>query len=192
MKFDKSPKSKLFQAASELFYKKGYHSVGVDSIAEKAGVGKMTLYRHFPSKDQLILSFLEESDKDFWQYFESSFTNSESPREKLIAFFTALQRYVTGPACYGCPFINIASEYPESEYAGHQLASKHKLMVRTRFLELSRQAKARNPETLANGLLLLMDGAYIAARMYGNSSENPATNVADAASYLIDAAISDK
>lgn len=189
MKFENSPKGKLFQSASELFYKKGYRSVGVDTIASQAGIGKMTLYRHFPSKDHLIASFLVESDKDFWDYFETSMQDAPSARDKLIAFFTALQEFVTSPSCYGCPFINIAGEYPESDYTGHQLALQHKRAVRARFLELCQQAGVRQPESLANGLLLLMDGAYIAARMYGASNENPAANVADAARNLIDAAL---
>ena len=183
----RTAKGKLLQTAARLFFQRGYRAVGVDTIAAQSGIGKMTLYRHFPSKDDLILAYLRESDSDFWQYFEQSTQLAGSAREKLLAFFQALQNYVTSPACYGCPFINIASEYPEPEYPGHQIALQHKQTVRHRFLQLAGEAGARQPDELADALLLLMDGAYISARMYPSSAKNPASQVAGAARRLIDA-----
>ena len=187
MKIATTPKEKLYQTAARLFFQHGYRAVGVDAIAAESGVGKMTLYRHYPSKDDLIVAFLHQSDADFWEYFEQSIAGASSAREKLLAFFQGLQDYVLSPACYGCPFINVASEYPETAYAGHQVALEHKQEVRTRFNALAREAGARRPEELSNGLLLLMDGAYIAARMYGADPGSPAGSVAEAARQLIDA-----
>jgi AcrR family transcriptional regulator len=186
MKIALTPKEKLFQTAGHLFYQQGYRGTGVDTIALESGIGKMTLYRHYPSKDNLILAFLRESDGKFWAYFEQNTREAPTAREKLMAFFDALQSYVLSPACYGCPFINIATEYPEVEYAGHQVALEHKQTVRARFLQLAEEARAQQPEALANGLLLLMDGAYMAARMYGSSPNNPASDVGEAARQLID------
>jgi AcrR family transcriptional regulator len=182
-----TPKEKLFQTAARLFYHHGYRATGVDTIASESGIGKMTLYRHFPSKDDLVVAFLQARNEDFWTYFERSTKGAKTARAKLLAFFEALQGYVTSPACYGCPFINVATEYPQMEYAGHQVALEHKQSVRTRFTQLAREAGARKPAALANALLLLMDGAYMAARMYGASPSNPALNVAEAARLLIDA-----
>jgi len=181
-----TPKDKLFQTAARLFFQQGYRAVGVDMIAAESGIGKMTLYRHYPSKDDLIFAFLRESDRDFWEYFEQSTQDAPGAREKLLAFFDALQSYVTSPACYGCPFINVASEYPDPDYPGHQIAMEHKRSVRARFSQLAREAGARQPEALSNTLLLLMDGAYIAARMVGASIENPAVSVAQAAKQIIE------
>jgi len=132
-------------------------------------------------------SFLRESNKEFWEYFEQSTKAAPTTREKLLAFFAALQDYVISPACYGCPFINVASEFPEADYAGHQVALEHKQAVRVRFTQLAKEAGAHRPEALANALLLLMDGAYMAARMYGASPGNPAANVVEAARQVIDA-----
>lgn len=182
-----TPKAKLFETAARLFYQHGYRAVGVDTIAAEAGIGKMTLYRHYPSKDELIVAFLRQSNDDFWGYFEQSTKDAPAAREKLLAFFAALQRYVISPACYGCPFINLASEFPDADYAGHQVAREHKQAVRTRFRQLAAEASARQPVALADALLLLMDGAYMAARMYGASATNPAANVAQAARQLLDA-----
>lgn len=182
-----TPKEKLFQTAARLFYQRGYRSVGVDTIAIESGIGKMTLYRHYPSKDDLIIAYLRDSNEDFWEYFEQNTKEAPTAREKLLAFFKALQTYVTSPACYGCPFINVATEYPDPDYAGHLLALEHKQSVLARFIQLAEQANARQPEALANGLLLLMDGAYMAARMYGTSPNSPAVDVSEAARQLIDA-----
>jgi AcrR family transcriptional regulator len=180
-----TPKEKLFQTAARLFYQHGYRAIGVDTIAAEAGIGKMTLYRHFPSKDDLIVAFLEASNREFWEYFEQSVAAASGAGAKLLAFFESLQRYTTSPECYGCPFINVATEFPEAAYAGHQVALEHKQEVRKRFTALAQQAGARQPEALANTLLLLMDGAYMAARMYGPSPESPAASVAEAARQAV-------
>jgi AcrR family transcriptional regulator len=187
MKRKAAPKDQLFETAARLFYQHGYRAIGVDTIAAEAGIGKMTLYRHYPSKDDLIVAFLRQSDVDFWGYFEQSTQQAPTARGKLLAFFEALQEYVVSPACYGCPFLNVATEYPEADYAGHQIALEHKQTVRARFTQLAQQAGARQPEALANALFLLMDGAYMAARMFGIAPDNPAVAVAEAARQLIDA-----
>ncbi len=187
MKSKAAPKDKLFQTAARLFYQQGYRAIGVDTISAESGIGKMTLYRHYPSKDDLIVAFLRQSDEDFWEYFEQSTQDAPTAREKLLAFFEALQEYVVSPACYGCPFLNVATEYPETDYAGHQVALEHKQAVRARFNQLAKEANARQPKALANALFLLMDGAYMAARMFGSSPSNPAADVAEAARHLIDA-----
>ena len=183
----RSPKDRLFQTAARLFYRHGYRATGVDTIASESGIGKMTLYRHYPAKDELIVAFLRQSDRDFWEHFERSTQGSSGAREKLLAFFQALQRYVTGPDCYGCPFINAASEYPQADHSGHQIALQHKQAVRERFRRLAEEAGVGRPQALADSLLLLMDGAYVASRMYGASEGNPAAGLAETARLLIDA-----
>lgn len=187
MNITMTPKERLFQTAARLFYQHGYRAVGVDTIAAESGIGKMTLYRHFPSKDDLIVAFLRDSDEKFWEYFEQSISGAQTAREKLLAFFAALQNYVTSPACYGCPFINVATEFPDMAHAGHQVALEHKQSVRARFNQLSEEAGAHQPQALANALLMLMDGAYMAARMFGASPQNPAVDVTQAARLMIDA-----
>src|SRR5512133_1789458 len=179
MKNGASPRNTLFATAARLFYQHGYRATGVDTIAAESGIGKMTLYRHFPSKDDLIVAYLRDSDKLFWELFDQSTKEASTGREKILAFFTSLQGYVTTPACHGCPFLNVACEYPESDHPGHQVACEHKRALRARFLQLAREAGARQPEILADGLVLLTDGAYMAARMFGASPENPAASLAE-------------
>lgn len=187
MKMDITPKDKVFKTAARLFYQHGYRAIGVDTIAAEAGIGKMTLYRHYPSKDDLIVAYLKDSNELFWNNFEQISRDAPTPSEKLLAFFQGLQDYVKTPVCYGCPFLNVATEYPETDYPGHQVALEHKQSVRVRFRQLAKEAGATKPEELADQLLLLMDGAYMASRMFG--AKNPAAQVAKAARILIDSAL---
>jgi AcrR family transcriptional regulator len=184
-----APKDQLLQTAARLFYREGYRAVGVDLIAAESGIGKMTLYRHYPSKDDLIVAYLEASDRQFWRHFERSTEGRGTAREQLLAFFEGLQTYCATPECYGCPFLNIASEYPAGDYAGHQVALAHKHAVQARFAALAGAAGARDAQALASGLILLMDGAYMAARLFGSRADSPAGGVADAARVLIDSQV---
>jgi AcrR family transcriptional regulator len=182
-----APKEKVFRTAARLFYQHGYRAIGVDTLAAESGIGKMTLYRHYPSKDDLILAYLKDSNEEFWRAFEAITGEQTTPRGKLLAFFESLQGYVSSPACHGCPFLNVATEYPEAGHAGHQVAKQHKQSVRARFGELCAQAGAKDPSALADQLVLLMDGAYMAARVFG--PRNPAAHLAEAARVLVDAAV---
>jgi len=135
----------------------------------------------------LIVAFLKDSNDVFWNYFEESTKDAPAARDKLLAFFEWLQDYVTTPACYGCPFLNVATEYPETDYPGHQVAIEHKQTVRARFRQLAKEASAKKPDVLADQLFLLMDGAFMASRMFG--VRNPAAQVAEAAQTLIASAM---
>ncbi|MEX1071997.1 MAG: TetR/AcrR family transcriptional regulator [Anaerolineales bacterium] len=179
-----TPKKRLLQTAEKMFYRYGYRAIGVDAISAESGIGKMTLYRHFQTKDDLIAEYLQDNNENFWKLFEEVTGWTKDPREKLMAFFQALGEYVNDPQCYGCPHLNVSVEYPQSGYAGHKIALAHKLSVRKRFQELAESAGTHDPEQLANQLVLLMDGAYMAARVYGAS--NPGGSVASAAKTLIE------
>jgi AcrR family transcriptional regulator len=187
MKIEITPKEQLFQTAARLFYQHGYRAIGVDTIAAESGIGKMTLYRHYPSKDDLIVAYLRDSNQVFWDQFEQITKDAPTAREKLLAFFEALQSYALSPECYGCPFINVAAEYPDADHAGHQVALEHKQSVLARFRQLAQEAGASQPEALASALFLLMDGAYVAARMFGASPDSPAAHLAEAAREIIEA-----
>ncbi len=187
MKTEATPKVKLFQTAARLFYQHGYRAIGVDTIAAESGIGKMTLYRHYLSKDDLIVAYLQDSNRIFWDQFEQIIKDAPTAREKILAFFEALQSYALSPDCYGCPFINISAEYPEPEYVGHRVALEHKQSALARFYQLSEEAGARDPDALANALFLLMDGAYVAARMFGPSTRSPASSLVETARQMIEA-----
>jgi len=181
-----STRQRILDVAGDLFHRRGFRAVGVDTIVKASGVAKMTLYRHFRSKDDLVVAYLEEVNRLFWDWLnKAAEPYPEQPRLQLIAIFEALQNLVTTPQCYGCPFLAAAAEFPEPDSPGHAAALAHKQSVRARLCDLARQAGARNPETLADQLLLLLDGAFAAVRMFG--PDNPGANVASAATALIDA-----
>jgi AcrR family transcriptional regulator len=179
-------RQKILDVAGDLFFRHGYRAVGVDTIVKETGMAKMTLYRHFPSKDELIVAYLEGVDRLMQDWLdEATRLHEGQPREQLLAIFTALQKLVKSPQCYGCAFMMSSAEFPELDSPGHKVALAHKKSVRARFEKLARGAGARQPGRLADELLLLMDGAFAAVRMFG--IENPGVNVGEAAAMLIDA-----
>jgi AcrR family transcriptional regulator len=182
---DRSTRDRILDTASELFYRDGYHAVGIDKIIEQSGVAKMTLYRHFPSKDALIAAYLERSNAEFMIWLDEAMAQVDDPRAKLAAALEATGKLATNARCLGCTFQGAASEFPEMDHPGHRVALAHKQAVLERFARLASEADMRDPDGLAAQLLLLMDGAWVAARMFGPI--NHGGSVGDAAAALIDA-----
>jgi AcrR family transcriptional regulator len=176
---------RILDTALRLFYRDGFRAVGIDTIIAEAGVAKMSLYRHFPSKDDLIVAYLEESNRQFWEWLDGAVAHLDDPEEKLVGMFEAIEKLAISPECLGCTFQGTAAEFPDRDHPGHQVALAHKQKVQNRFAQLAGEARLRDPEKLADHLLLLMDGAWVAARMYGPG--NPATGLAATAGTLIKA-----
>jgi AcrR family transcriptional regulator len=176
-------RERILDTASRLFYERGFQGVGVDQIVAEAGVAKMTLYRHFPSKDELVVAYLKRSEDAFCDWFERALATEPDPADKLVAVFTALAALAQSKECLGCTFQVSASEYPDPKHPAHRVAVAHKREVRRQFAGLAREAALRDPDVLADQLLMLMDGAWVAARMFDRS--NPARHVVDAARALL-------
>jgi AcrR family transcriptional regulator len=177
-------RERILDTAQRLFYRDGFRAVGIDTIIAEAGIAKMSLYRHFPSKDELIVAYLEESNRQFWEWLEGATAGADDPADRLIAMFEAIEKLATSPGCLGCTFQSAAAEFPDRNHPGHQVALAHKQAVRDRFAELAGQAGLRDPAELGDQLLLLMDGAWVAARMFG--PHNPSTGLTTAARALMD------
>lgn len=178
-------RERILETASALFYAQGYRAVGVDRLIADSGVAKMTFYKHFPSKDDLIAAYLTSANAQFWAWFDQTISGITSPRTQLEAVFDGVGKLVSSPACLGCAFAHAAAEFPDPTHAGHAVALQHKRSVLERFETMARQAKARNPHELAQDLLIIMDGAWVAARMFGPG--NHATRVGQTARALLDA-----
>jgi AcrR family transcriptional regulator len=175
-------RERILETAARLFLRDGFRAVGVDTIVAEAGVAKMTLYAHFPSKDDLIVAYLERANQQFWAWLEGA-SVADGPRAKLLAMFDAVGRQADSPQCLGCTFQGTAAEFPDPEHPGHRVALAHKQAVLARLRGLAEDAGLRAPADLAQQLLLLMDGAWVAARMFG--PHNPGVQVAAAARALI-------
>ncbi len=178
-------RERILEAAARLFLRDGFRAVGIDTIIAEAGVAKMTLYAHFPSKDDLIVAYLERSNEQFWAWLEGATAGVDDPRAKLAATFEAVGKLANSPHCLGCTFQGTAAEFPDPAHPGHRVAIAHKQAVLARLRGLAQDAGLRAPEELAEQLLLLMDGAWVAARMFGPG--NPSVEVAAAARTLVQA-----
>jgi AcrR family transcriptional regulator len=178
-------RDRILDTAAALFYEHGYQAVGVDLIVERAAVAKTTLYRHFASKDDLIVAYLERANAEFWARFDASIDQAAPARDQLVAAFVAIEALATSPACLGCAFQVSAAEFPDPAHPAHATARAHKEAVRGRLRSLAVAAGAADPAALGDALLLVMDGAFAAARMYGATS--PAAHTASAARTLVDA-----
>ncbi len=178
----RSARHKILAVASTRFYRDGFRAVGIDTIIAESDVAKMTLYRHFRSKDDLIVAYLEDANQQFWTWFEAALGQG-NPREQLTALFEGVQQLAASPSCYGCTFQHAAADFPTLEHPGHRVALAHKQAVLARLSALAAAAGARDPDLLAAQLLLLMDGAFVATRMFG--PDNHAAHVVQAAATLI-------
>ncbi len=178
-----SARERVLRVAGELFYEHGFHAVGIDLIIERAGVAKATLYRHFPNKDDLIVAYLDATNTQFWAWFDGAADTTLRPADMIARVFDAVATLATSSLCRGCSFQMAAAEFPDRFHPGHDIALAHKVTVRARLRELAADAGAQRPNELADGLLLVMDGAFAAARMYG--PDNPGRHAGTAARALI-------
>ncbi|SDI48863.1 TetR/AcrR family transcriptional regulator [Paraburkholderia phenazinium] len=158
----------LLQAAGELFYREGVRAVGVDAVVERAGVNKMSLYRQFSSKDDLVLAYLERKDTQFFGYVEKSFAKHPGePAKQLLQYFEDLAERASAKDYRGCPFVNVAVEFPDASHAARQFVFGNKARLIERITALATQAGADDPVALANALGLLIEGVYAASQTCG-------------------------
>lgn len=161
----------LVDTALDLFYQDGFHATGVDKILEKAGVARMTLYNHFKSKDELILATLRRRDEKFRNWFMRAVERlGKTPRNRLMAIFDALEEWFSGKDYSGCMFINASAEFARSDDPIHMAAGEHKNLILKYVRELAVAAGAREPEELADGLMLLMEGAIVMSYVAGDKT----------------------
>lgn len=180
-------REKILNVASELFYRDGIRAVGVDTVVAESGAAKTSLYRWFPTKDDLVAAFLEREHRDFFAHWDKvSAANPDRPRQELSEHLKWLAAYITGPRYRGCPFLNMAIEFPESGLPGRIVAEKNKSELHRRFLSLARAIKARSPESLADQLTLLIDGAFANSQVLGK--KGPARALVVGGEALITAA----
>ena len=159
----------LVDTALKLFNRDGYHATGIDKILAESGVAKMTLYKHFRSKDELILAALRLRDERFRNWFMRAVERrGRTPRDRLLAIFDAMEEWFRNEECPGCMFINASAEFAKNDDPIHAVAAEHKRLLFGYIRDLATAAGAKNPEELAQGLMLLREGAVALARINGN------------------------
>ena len=183
-----SPRERILKTASGLFYNQGFRAIGIDRIIAESGVAKMTFYKHFPSKDNLIAEYMRVSTAQFWIWMNEVIDAHETPIQKLEAMFDGIAKVASGPQCMGCAFMHAAAEFPDLNHPGHAAALAHKQKMLDKLLELSLASKVRDPQGLAQDLMMVTDGAWSAVRMFG--SGNYAARLGKTARILIAAQLS--
>jgi AcrR family transcriptional regulator len=177
---------RLLDAAQELFYRDGVRAVGVEAVVEQAGVNKMSLYRCFTSKDELMLAYLERMEQCFFARFDASVAqHPDDARAQLVQYFDDLSQRASDPEYRGCPFVNVAAEFPDPQHPARRFVAEHKARVLARLGQLARQAGAAQPEALALSLALLIEGVYATSQTYANAG-SPVTHVPQLARLLIE------
>jgi len=162
------PRARILAAAAELFYRHGIRAVGVEAIAEAAGTNKMTLYRHFASKDELVAEYLRQSANaadGCWERFAKA--HPGDPLAQLRAWLEEMARHLAEPAERGCALANAAIELPEKDHPARRVIEEYKRAQRTRLVRLSEEAGLSEPEMLADELHLLLEGARVTAQSVG-------------------------
>lgn len=182
-----SPKrDHLVETAWRLFYRDGYHAVGIDTILAEAGVAKMTLYNHFASKEELIIAVLETRHAQFsGSMNEAIELAGAAPMKRLLAVFDWLENWIEGESFNGCAFIRAVVEFPAADEKPHQVAAAHKNAVVDRLVELCREAGVRDAATVGRQLALLLEGAIVTAHTFG--PKRVAKDTREAARRLIGA-----
>jgi AcrR family transcriptional regulator len=165
------PRERILVAASDLFYRQGIRAVGVDAIAEAAGTNKMTLYRHFESKDSLVAEYLRRlSSKSqvFWAHIEREYPDDH--RKQLGAWLEAAGKDAHDPQGRGCALANAAVELAEKDHPARRVIEEHKRAQRDRLAKLCTDANLNQPEMLADELFMLLEGARVCAQSIGADS----------------------
>jgi AcrR family transcriptional regulator len=164
-KGEMAPRDRILAAAGELFYRHGIRAVGVEAIAEAARTNKMTLYRHFASKDELVAEYLRQSAKaadSCWARFAGAYPGDA--RAQLRAWLEEMAAHVASNDERGCPLVNAAVELPEKGHPARRVIEEHKIAQRARLIALCAEAGLSEPDLLADELYLLLEGARVTAQ----------------------------
>ena len=180
-------RDRILETAFRLFYAHGPRGAGVDTVIAESGVAKATLYKHFPSKDDLILAYLDQVDQTWFGQLRAAARDAgPEPADQLVGMFDALATACRRDGYHGCAFINTAAESPAGGRV-HARTVEHKAVVRAWVTDLARRAGAADPELLARQLTVLIDGGLSAGVL--DADPATATAVQHAARALVAAAV---
>lgn len=180
-----SVRERILATATTLFYQEGVRAVGVDLVVERSGVAKTSLYRHFATKDDLVVAFLEREDAEYWGDWEKvAAPEKDDAGAELQAHLRWIAHHIAGPKYRGCPFLNVATEFPAPSHPARAVATRNKIELHRRLGALAKKVGARKPDELADQLVLLIDGAYMNGQLLGTKGPGHALVVAGLALIL--------
>lgn len=177
-------RERILEAAYELFSRQGIRGVGIDAIIERSGVARMTLYRHFASKDDLVLAFLqlreERWTKDWLQ--QEVERRATAPDDRLLAIFDVFDEWFQRPDFEGCSFINVLLEMPEPAHVLHVATADYLARIRDFVARLATEAGVDDPDSFARQWHILMKGSIVAA---GEGDHGAATRAKEIGALLL-------
>ena len=179
-----SKREQLVETAWRLFYRDGYHATGIDRILAEADVAKMTLYKHFRSKEELILAVLKMRSQQFHELLSQFLAaKKRTPEQRLLAVFDWMMDWVSDKEFRGCFFQKAMAEYQELQEPIHQAALAHKVRFYGEIRRLVAEAGLKTPKSLTDQLALLIEGAIVTSHATGSSV--PVVRAKEAAVALI-------
>jgi AcrR family transcriptional regulator len=183
-----APKSRvrdrIMKTASDLFYRYGIRAVGVDTIASEAGTNKMSFYRNFASKDELVAEYLRGAERESLLWWDETLAaHAGNPRLQVESLFDVLVKFTCEEDSRGCALANAAVEITEPDHPARPVIEKYKADMRRRFRRFAHEMRARDPDELGDSLMLLWEGAYLTRVTMGQNG--PVQGAAKAARALI-------
>ncbi len=183
-----SKRNELVEKALQVFYDNGFHATGMDRLVAETGISKTSMYKHFRTKEDLILAALRLRDEHFRKWlFRRMKELGTTPRGQLIALFDALKEWFAQEGFRGCMFIKAAAEYQEADDPIYRQSVVHKRLLFDHIAHIAGKAGAEDPDGLTGHLLILKEGAIVAAQLQITS--NPAMDAKVAAKTLLAAAL---
>ena len=162
-----SRREAILRTAVRLFSENGYHATGIDRLIKESGVAKMTLYKHFASKEDLILAALRRWDEESRRWLTGEVeSRAGSPRDRLLVLFDVLDDWFDQQDFKGCLFINATAEFSDPEDPIHAAAAEHKRLFRRYLKSLVAAAGVQHVDALTDQLVLLMEGAIVSAQVH--------------------------
>ncbi|MGH8446836.1 MAG: TetR/AcrR family transcriptional regulator [Solimonas sp.] len=181
-------RDRIFKAARELFYRQGIRAVGVDAITAEAGTNKMSFYRSFASKDELVAECLRAMEDEYWVWWNGTIApHAGDPRAQIEAIFAAAATKSRVVESSGCAINNAAVELRDEAHPGHIIIQEHKAEVRRRLRQLAADAGARDPASLGDALMLLLEGSSATRLTFADCETAPLCNAYAGARTLLDA-----
>jgi len=161
-------RQRILETAERLFYQEGVRAVGIDRIIAEAGVAKMSLYKHFPSKDDLIVAVLKHREESVWTFFRSAMDrHGKKAKNPLRAFFAALKDWFESPRFRGCAFQNAAVELADPAHPGTQFVRGHKQRFSEFLRGLVEETAGQAAVKVAPAVTLLVEGVIVTAVIQG-------------------------
>jgi AcrR family transcriptional regulator len=180
-------RDRILDNAGRLFREHGVRAVGMQQITDECGCGKNLLYREFASKDELVAAHLQRCQQEWTAIMEAATRpHAGDPAGQLLAMVRAVGRQIAAPDFRSCPFRATHAEFPDADHPGHRLSVEHVKNMRRQLRRLAKQAGARDPQALADRLMLIIDGLYINGAMLG--PKGAATAAVGLAEELVSAA----